>query len=263
MPSTDRKLQVYEELAEWEHRQGSPQARDRFLILAADSALSAGHSDDAERFRARLLEYNPHHLLKPYSSLADALKSSDVFGYMADLRTTYPLEEAERLLASLKSDGKQPEPDDHAAPPFPPPLDRERSEAPPPVESFGVHKDEEPAGAATLEPYDSASPFGSLGGPGPVSPPRLAAPPARKAVPMRREPSPPADRAELAPESEDADVDDAGDQGDVGVQGDERPTAVSVLLSDALFFLVLAAGLALLAYTLARPFLPETWAPFQ
>src|SRR5262249_53916151 len=104
MASGSHKVQVYADLADWEHRQGSPQARDRFLILAADAALSAGLQDEAEEFRARLLENNPHHLLRPYPSLAEAMKSSDVYSYIADLRGTYPLDEAEKLLAALRGE---------------------------------------------------------------------------------------------------------------------------------------------------------------
>src|SRR5208282_3070741 len=96
---------VYEELAEFEEQRGESQPRDRFLILAADAALAQGDNDRAELIRARLLDVNPHHLLKPYPSFADALKAPDVFGYVADLRRSYPPAEAERLLASVQGGG--------------------------------------------------------------------------------------------------------------------------------------------------------------
>src|SRR5262245_891262 len=102
MAAADSKARIYEELADYEHEHGSPQARDRFLILAADAALAGGHNDEAERFRRRILEYNPHHLLRPFPSLAEALNSSEVYGYVTDLRSSYPPEEAEQLLASLR-----------------------------------------------------------------------------------------------------------------------------------------------------------------
>jgi len=119
MPSSDPKVRVYEDLAEWEHQNGTPQARDRFLILAADAALTAGLTEEAERFRSRLLEYNPHHLLRPYPSLKDAMKSSDVYSYIADLRGNYPLGESEQLLASLT--GKKPVDGLPPLPEMPPP----------------------------------------------------------------------------------------------------------------------------------------------
>src|SRR5271166_3465154 len=96
---------IYEELAEFEEQRGENQPRDRFLILAADAALAQGDNDRAELIRGRLLEVNPHHLLKPYPSFADALKAPDVFGYVADLRHSYPPAEAERLLASVQGGG--------------------------------------------------------------------------------------------------------------------------------------------------------------
>ena len=62
---------IYEDLADLEEQRGATQNRDRFLILAADAALTDGASDRAEELRSRLLQSNPHHLLKPYPSLAD------------------------------------------------------------------------------------------------------------------------------------------------------------------------------------------------
>jgi hypothetical protein len=244
MASTDPKTRIYEELAEQEHLRGGTQARDRFWILAADAALAAGHNDEAERFRTRLLEYNPHHLLKPFPSLADALKSSEVYGYVADLRSSYPPEEAERLLASLRggeeaasSEASEP-PVFDAAPaapttlPDPPPLQTFRfapqSEAPPATEAPGA-------------PAESASPFGALREP--PSAPSPAAPPARRPVPEQRPVTPVAEEP----------PDDA----------DESSSGVGPWLSDTLFVLVLLVGLVWAGYTLARPFLSLPDAPLK
>src|SRR5438552_1938418 len=94
-------VQVYEELADWHEHHGQPQKRDRFLLLAADAALSEGQANEAERLRGRLLQVNPHHLLRPYRSLTEALLSPDVRNYVSDLRQTHKPEDAERLLRSL------------------------------------------------------------------------------------------------------------------------------------------------------------------
>ncbi len=91
-------LRVYKELAEWYERQGQPAMRDRFLILAAEAAFSSGKPDEAERLRQRLLQGNPHHMLKPFSSFAQALQSSNVQIYIHDLQTNYPPETALGLL---------------------------------------------------------------------------------------------------------------------------------------------------------------------
>jgi hypothetical protein len=83
-------MHIYEDLAQVYERQGQPKLRDWFLVLAADVAATAGWSDEAERLRLRLLSYNPHHLLKPFATFAEALKSPDIQSYIGDLRRTYP-----------------------------------------------------------------------------------------------------------------------------------------------------------------------------
>src|SRR5215475_10577607 len=95
-------LQVYKELADWYERQGQAAMRDRFLILAAESAFSAGNREEAERLRQRLLQGNPHHMLKPFSSFAQALQSTNVQIYVHDLQVNYPPETAQNLLQNLR-----------------------------------------------------------------------------------------------------------------------------------------------------------------
>ena len=82
MDPRDNLLRIYKELADWYERQRQPQMRDRFLVLAADAALLAGKADEAEKVRLRLLKVNPHHMLKPYTSFAQALKAPDVLTYV-------------------------------------------------------------------------------------------------------------------------------------------------------------------------------------
>src|SRR4051812_36187718 len=91
---TTQPLRVYQDLADWYERQSQPQLRDRFLLLAADAALSSGMPDEAERLRQRLLQVTPHHMLKPFASFAQALRSPDVQGYVSDMREKYPLAQA-------------------------------------------------------------------------------------------------------------------------------------------------------------------------
>jgi hypothetical protein len=78
--------------------------RDRFLLLGATALLTSGQREEAEKLRLRLLELNPSHLLKPFASLADALKSRDILDYIDGLRRSYPPQTAEQLLESLKRD---------------------------------------------------------------------------------------------------------------------------------------------------------------
>jgi hypothetical protein len=90
--------QIYEELAQRYEREQEPRQRDNLLVLAADSALTAGRGEDAERLRQRLLQLNPHHLLRPFSSFAEAMETSDIQDFVTDLRRQYPPEYAQRLL---------------------------------------------------------------------------------------------------------------------------------------------------------------------
>ncbi|MFL5243412.1 MAG: hypothetical protein ACJ8FY_15000 [Gemmataceae bacterium] len=101
MTAALQAVDTYRKLADWHHNHGQPQHRDRFLVLAADSAWAEGRADDAEVLRQRLLRVNPHHLLKPFSSFGQALRSPDVESYVGDLRRSYPIHVASDLLASL------------------------------------------------------------------------------------------------------------------------------------------------------------------
>ena len=60
-----------------------------------DAALRAGHTAEAELLRQRLLRLNPHHLLKPYASFAEAAGHPDIQSYIEELRLKYPVEVAE------------------------------------------------------------------------------------------------------------------------------------------------------------------------
>src|SRR5262249_1567344 len=130
-----------------------------------DAALSAGQNDEAEKFRSRLLEHNPHHLLRPFSSLAEAMKSSEVSSYVSDMRSNFPLDEAERLLASHRAETDE----------FMPALDKTDSapsstEAaptrlpdPPPLETYRFIKDQDEAPSVPAAGRDAEPPlFGNL-----------------------------------------------------------------------------------------------------
>jgi hypothetical protein len=94
----------YVTIAEGYESEGQAQLRDRFLVLAADAALTSGNPLEAENLRHRLLKYNPHHLLKPFQSFAQAMQSADVQNYVNALRRSHPPERIQELLSSFKTD---------------------------------------------------------------------------------------------------------------------------------------------------------------
>src|SRR4051794_25059526 len=102
MISRNELAPVYTEIADAYERRGQGQMRDRFLVLAADAALSAGQPAEADRLRRRLLSASPHHLLKPYPTFAQAIEAPDFLAYVQDLRKHYAPQTAGGLLATLK-----------------------------------------------------------------------------------------------------------------------------------------------------------------
>ena len=104
MLSTDDVFAVYRDLAVFHDLQGLGTLRDRFLVLAAAAAQTAGRSEEAEQLRQRLLRGNGCHLLRPFASMAQALISPDVQSYVEDLRQQYPPQAATDLLASVRGE---------------------------------------------------------------------------------------------------------------------------------------------------------------
>jgi hypothetical protein len=251
MPSVDQTIHIYEELSELYERQGQAKLRDWFLVLAADAALSAGRRDEAERFRTRLLQINPHHLLKPFASMADALKSPDVQGYVVELRRAYPPQAAEQLLESQKSAGAPasrtaaPRPPEKRAPTAPQTSAEEDEQA---LKVFRVQNmaEETPPGrqpAKPLSSWEPAVPPARVAAPAkmvPPSPPVTPAPPPRQSFPASPPPSVPLPTRRPG----------------------EQDSLQGRWVSSALFGLTLLFALLLAAYSFARPFLPTAWLPF-
>jgi hypothetical protein len=113
-------LQVYRELADCYEARGEEALRDRFLVLAADAAWTAGQHNEAELLRQRLLQRNRNHLLKAYRSFGDALRVGDVKLYLHELRKSHPPEAAREQLERLRGQGTPPPPEGTLPPNFPP-----------------------------------------------------------------------------------------------------------------------------------------------
>jgi len=92
--------EIYRQAAEICQERREEQLRDRFLVLAADAALARGRAKEAENLRLRLLRYNPHHLLKPYGTLLEALATVDVRAYVDALRRSHPIDQAKQVLST-------------------------------------------------------------------------------------------------------------------------------------------------------------------
>jgi hypothetical protein len=244
MFTSDETLQVYRDLADYHERQGLDQLRDRFLVLAAVAAQTAGQSDEAELLRHRLLKTNTFHMLRSYVSMAQALQSPDVQNYVEDLRQEYPLHAAEHLLAEVRGP-KIPVPQapmlvpprrpSRALPPTAPVIDLDT-----PAEKLKVFHGQDEVGVPILPAWED-QPRRKTSFPA-ARPSKLlsAAPSARPAtVPVKRSTvlGPPVQRPEPVTRAEE--FEEIGGGRWVGL---------------VLFAIVLAAGLYILAVTLL-PFL--------
>jgi hypothetical protein len=248
-------LQVYKELADWYERQGQSAMRDRFLVLAAEAAFSSGNPEEAERLRQRLLQGNPHHMLKPFSSFAQALQSTNIQVYIHDLQANYPPQTAETLLQDLRSGGA----------PAPPVANEEETLmgiGPPRINPIIEIRDEPtlPLGP-TNEPLkvyslrDEPKPATPPGAPAkPAQTNRPAPPPSpspagktkNKGVPPGNPPTRPRTQPILPRAAAPAAI--APPPPETALAGAWLPLI--------LFGMTVTAGIALAVYTLARPFLP-------
>jgi hypothetical protein len=239
-------LRVYKELADWYQRQEQGAMRDRFLILAAEAAFSSGNPDEAERLRQRLLQGNPHHMLKPFSSFAQAMQSTNIQIYIHDLQVNYPPQAAEQLLQDLRNSTTPAPPSANeggtligTGPGIDPIIEiREEPTLPlgrqaEPFQVYPLREEPKPADrkqrpdkpAQTNRPARRKAPAAPADNP----PPR-----------PRPQPMPPRSRAPAAVPSPPS--------------HETAPTGVWLTL--ILFGMTVTAGIALAFYTLVRPFLP-------
>jgi hypothetical protein len=248
MASAEKTIRTYRELARGYDTQGQAQVRDRFLVLAADAALAGDRCDEAEQIRQELLRLNPHHLLKPFTTLAQALQSVDVKNYIDGLRRTYPLESAEQMLEQMRHEGEAPLtlaplPDsDHGVPSSQP----EPTLVWPAEAQVAERPRETPAARSTQttpppEP-PKAKPTSALIEPIPFAPePKKPVYPVGKRAPGT---APPRSKGTKA-----------APFGAFSEPDSEAKPVEGNWLATVLFFLVLAVAMALAVYTLIRPFL--------
>ena len=243
MSTQVNSLAVYKELADHYERQKQPAMRDRFLVLAADAAWKAGQHDEAERLRQRLLQANPHHLLKPFSSFAQALEAPDVQTYVRDLRANYPPELADGLLRNVRPAAPPAKDKPPPAVPVTAPLIDMANE---PTLPLGATVDQQlKVYQVKDEPEAPARPAARKDVP-PMAGPSAARP--RTPIPGTPRPAPVSRPAPAAPLYAPLPPPEPAAQG-------------GTWLGTALGAIVFLGGLALAVYTLGRPFLPPAWLP--
>jgi hypothetical protein len=246
---------TYLKLSEWFNQKGQPQQRDRFLVLAADAAQAAGRQEDAEKLRMRLLKHNPHHLLRPYSSFAQALSSADVQSYVNDLRNSYPPKKAAEMLASASSGPNQSAAQPKPLPPTQPVVDLDAEAAKyagkEPLKVFRAKEDGAPVPKTSTHGYGERARTAMP--PARRQDPPLAAPghttTARSASPARPTVLPPV--YTLAPEQRPQSTAWKEFRRSEGVTESVGAGWVEM----GLFALVLSAGVAMSVYALAGPML--------
>lgn len=267
MLTKDRHVQLYENLAYAHERCDDGRRRDWFLVLAADAAHDAGWSEEAERLHGQLLHANPNHLARSFRTFDDAMRSPDMQSYVADLKRSYPPDSAEQLLAQMRNqtfaaldDGEEslheeeygssaeisltsdhdvfgdewtePEmlPDLH---PF---LEAREKVSTMPEPAFAPQPEQEPE-----PPEQEWSPPPAP----PIKEPRNARAAPRKPKPIFR------DWDAVSP-SRAAPAPMYNDDGEEDYEEDNSPAS---WLVNVIVFLVFLAGIALLAYAVARPLL--------
>ena len=223
MPGADATIDLYVKLAEENGRRARFQERDRFLLLAADAALTAGQATQAEQLRQSLLAQNPHHLLKPYRTLAEAVQSPDILAYLQQLRRSYSYEKAEHLLETLRAEGHNP--GRHTDEEFALPLDVPSGAQAKERTVFGLAPETQKARSPEEKPRGSER--------------KGSTHPAKPSTPAR--PAPNLLRVESKPTPADEVEQDLVQPG--------------AWVGSLLFVLILGAALALLYYSIVRPLL--------
>lgn len=252
MPTLDQILRIYQDLADWHEQHGPPHVRDRFLILAADAALGAGREDEADRLRHRLLQVNPHHMLRPFSSFAEALQSPDVRNYVHDLRKSYPPDVAMEMHEEIRE--KNVEAPGRPVAPIPPtmpvvdldlpPPAREPKSPDPAVVYWDTPKKKPPTSKPAAVPSKPAPRPTADRKPAPPDPPQTAPGKLGRMATARRQ-APPLMSTPVAPPPAHQPA-----------EPEEEESSGGGWVAAVLFGVLLIAGVALAVYTLLRPFLP-------
>lgn len=94
-------LGLYLHLARASGLRRRPLVRDQLLIIAATGAALLGLPRIAAHCRRLILDHNPKHLIRRWSSLDEALGDSDFLQFLKQVQRRYPQEKAERMRDEL------------------------------------------------------------------------------------------------------------------------------------------------------------------
>ncbi len=104
MAGTIQHLGMYLHLARASQRRRRPHVRDKLLVLAAEVASNINLPLVAEYCRFAVLDHNPGHMLKRWTTFSDAMLDDDFLYFLKQVRRRYPPEKAERMLDNLGID---------------------------------------------------------------------------------------------------------------------------------------------------------------
>src|SRR5688572_4135769 len=109
MPSLDRALGMYLQLARAAglRRQGG--IRDKLLVLAGVTAVEIDRPEVAAECRQRILDHNPQHLVRRWPTFATALEEEEFQAYLRQQIRRYSAERVEHLLEQLGVDPYTPD----------------------------------------------------------------------------------------------------------------------------------------------------------
>ena len=108
MPAPQDTQQMYEELAEHCFHGTIRKSATSFWFWPPIPRLPITASPRQNGCAGVCSQPNPHTLLRPFASFAEALKSSDIREYVADLRHQFPIETATKLLIDMRLGGSVP-----------------------------------------------------------------------------------------------------------------------------------------------------------
>ena len=104
MPDPSETLGLFLHLARASAQRRRMHVRDRLLVIAGAIASQLGLATISARCRDRILEHNPHHMLRNWHCYRVAMEDPDFLHLLKQLQRRYPLEKAERMLDSLGID---------------------------------------------------------------------------------------------------------------------------------------------------------------